>query len=195
MSAAAGQFEAPPDDVLEARRRAELLVPEAEVRSALDRISVTLSLRLVQSNPLLLVVMHGALPFAGALLPRLAFPLQVSYLHVGRYGETTQGGALRWLARPDCPVQGRSVLLLDDVLDRGTTLAELKRWCAQAGARETLCAVLVDKRVDGPRPAEADFVALTCPDRYLFGCGMDYRGYWRNLPAIYALPVDLERAP
>ena len=184
----------PPPEVLAARRRGELVASAAQVAAAVDRVSVRLSVDLCESNPLLLTVMHGALPFAGALLPRLDFPLEVGYLHVGRYRDSTRGGGLEWHARPDHDVAGRTVLLVDDVLDRGDTLAELVGWSREAGAARVLTAVLVDKQVGVERPVAADYVALTCPDRYLFGCGMDYRGYWRNLPAIYALPVELETA-
>jgi hypoxanthine phosphoribosyltransferase len=183
---------APPDDVLAARERAQLLVSAEEVIAAIDRLSIRLSLDLAESNPLLRTVMHGALPFAGALLPRLDFPLTIGYLHVGRYRDATRGGSLVWHAEPDYPLGGRTVLLVDDVLDRGQTLAELVRWAVGAGADPVLSAVLVDKQVDVARDIEADYVALRCPDRYLFGCGMDYRGYWRNLAAIYALPRELE---
>jgi hypoxanthine phosphoribosyltransferase len=178
--------------VLAARARAELLVDADAVAAAIDRLSIRLSLDLQASNPLLLVVMHGALPFAGALLPKLDFPLQVGYLHVGRYRVATRGGELVWHAEPHYLVGGNTVLLLDDVLDRGDTLAELVRWAAGAGAQQVLTAVLVDKQVHVERQVQADYAALTCPDRYLFGCGMDYRGYWRNLPAIYGLPPELE---
>jgi hypoxanthine phosphoribosyltransferase len=178
--------------VLAARRGAELLVSEADVRAAIDRLSVRLALRLRDANPWLLPVMHGALPFAGTLITGLNLPLQLGYLHVERYRETTRGGALHWISQPAYDLQDRTVVLVDDVLDRGETLAELVRWAQTAGAREVLTVVLVDKQVDGPRPVRADFAALSCPDRYLFGWGMDFRGYWRNLPAIYALPVDME---
>lgn len=184
-----------PADVLAARRRAELIVAAADVARAVDRVSVRLSLDYQEVDPLVLTVMHGALPFAGWLLGRLDFPLQVGYLHVGRYRHATRGGELQWHARPDYPVAGREVLILDDVLDRGTTLAALVDWAVAAGAARVATVVLVDKVVAVPRPLAADYVALRCPDRYLFGCGMDYRGYWRNLPAIYALPVDMEQAP
>lgn len=187
-----GTRRGPPAEVLAARQRAELLVSREEVEAAVDRVSVRLALRLADADPMVLVVMHGALPFAGALLPRLAFPLEVGYVHVSRYRNATAGGALVWHAQPALDIRDRTVLLVDDVLDRGETLAELVRWAEGAGAREVLSVVLVDKRVESPRPVQADFVALTCPDRYLFGCGMDFRGYWRNLPAIYALPADLE---
>ncbi len=185
---------APPPAVLAARRRAELLVSADEVRVAVDRVSVRLSLRLQEANPVLLAVMNGALPFAGMLLPRLNFPLEVGYLHVGRYRDATRGGELVWHARPTGDLDGRTVVLVDDVLDQGTTLAALLDWARAAGAAEVLSVVLVDKQVATARPVRADFVALQCPDRYLFGCGMDFQGYWRNLPDIHALPADLETA-
>jgi len=185
---------APPPAVLAARRAGELLVTEEQVRAAIDRLSVRLSLRLQAANPLILTVMTGGLPLAGALLPRLAFPLEVGYVHVGRYRDALRGAELVWHAEPGYHLAGRSVLLVDDVLDQGKTLAALVEWAHGQGAAEVFSAVLVDKQVDVARPVAADFVALTCPDRYLFGCGMDFRGYWRNLPAIYALPPEMERA-
>jgi hypoxanthine phosphoribosyltransferase len=190
----AGPRVPPPPAVLGARHRAELVVAESEVLAAIDRLSVRLALRLADANPWLLAVMHGALPFAGALTMRLNLPLELGYLHVERYRRGTRGGVLEWRSTPDYDLAGRTVLLVDDVLDRGETLAELVRWARAAGAREVLTVVLVDKQVDAERPVRADFAALECPDRYLFGWGMDYQGYWRNLPAIYALPDDLEGA-
>ena len=184
---------APPAEVLGARLRGQLLVNRTDVERAVDQLAVRLALEFGDANPWLLAVMHGALPFAGALLPRLGFPLQVGYLHVGRYRDATRGGELIWHAEPDYDLRGRVVLLVDDVLDRGDTLAALVRWATAAGAVAVKTVVLVDKLVDAQRPIAADFTALECPDRYLFGCGMDYRGYWRNLPDIYALPVDMER--
>lgn len=181
-----------PAHIEHARARAEVLVDTDAVRRAIDRVSIRVSLDLQAANPLLLVVMHGGLPFAGELIRRLAFPLEYGYLHVGRYGTATRGGELRWHAQPSYDLTGRTVLLVDDVLDRGTTLAALREWARAGGAGQVLTAVLVDKRSTGARTEQADYAALVCPDRYLFGCGMDYQGYWRNLPAIYALPDDLE---
>ena len=141
-------------------------------------------------NPLLVCVMHGAVPFAGTLLTRLQFPLEMTYVHVGRYGqETTGSDVLDWYARPRQSLAGRHVVFLDDILDQGHTLAALRDWALTEGADSVSTAVLVDKEIDGreQRPIAADFAALSCEDLFLFGCGMDYKGYWRNLPAIYAL--------
>jgi hypoxanthine phosphoribosyltransferase len=181
-----------PPAVLAARRRAEVLVSAEEVQRAIDRVAVRLALALHGTNPLVLVVMHGGLPYAGEILKRLSCPLELGYVHVSRYRGATRGGSLRWHHQPDYDLRQRTVLLLDDVLDQGETLAALCRWAEQGGAGRVLTTVLVDKQVEMPRSSTVDYAALTCPDRYLFGCGMDFRGYWRNLPAIYALPPDLE---
>ena len=179
-------------DVLTAGQRAEVIVDAATVSRAVDQTAVRVSLALKDANPLVLCVMHGGLPYCGWLLGRLHFALELGYVHVARYRYRTVGGALDWLASPVQSVAGRQVLIVDDVLDQGDTLAAVCEWAAAAGAAKVWSTVLTRKDVPGNRAVEVDFAALQCPDRYLIGCGMDYKGYWRNLPDIRALPQDLE---
>jgi hypoxanthine phosphoribosyltransferase len=181
-----------PPAVRRARREAELVVAPADVQRAIDQVAVRIALTLQDRNPLVLAVLHGGLPYAAELLKRFGFPLEVGYLHVGRYGGATHGGELRWHAQPDYGFAGRTVLVVDDILDRGETLAAIVEWVREAGAANVVTTVLVEKEIGASRPIAADFSALRCPDRYLFGCGMDYQGYWRNLPGIYALPKPME---
>ena len=88
---------------------------------------------------------------------------------------------------PGDDVKGRTVLLLDDILDEGITLAAVRDKCLEMGASRVLVAVLTEKLLDHPKPIQADYVGLQVPNRYVFGCGMDVNERWRNLPAIYAL--------
>lgn len=180
-----------PPEVLDARRRADLVVSAPDVSRAIDQVSVSITQALKHLDPLVLCVMNGGLPYCGWLMRRLHFPLQLSYVHVARYRDSTRGGHLDWLVKPNEPVAGRHLLIVDDVLDEGRTLQALCDW-ASVGAERVWSTVLVRKDVDANKTVDVDFVALQCPDRYLFGCGMDYHGYWRNLPAIYALPPALE---
>jgi hypoxanthine phosphoribosyltransferase len=168
---------------------ADLLADEAEVTAAIDRLAREISLRLQQSRPLLLTVMNGGLIFAGQLLPRLRFPLETGYLHATRYGHATSGGGIAWPVRPDFELSGRTVLLLDDILDEGVTLAAIADYCRAEGAAEVLTAVLVEKRHERKvAPGyRADFTGIETPDRFLFGYGLDYRGFWRNAPGIFAV--------
>ena len=141
--------------------------------------------------PVFLTVMHGALPFAGQLALELGargLDLQFDYLHATRYRGSNQGGELVWKHRPATALYGRRVLIADDILDEGHTLAEVRRWCIEQGANDVRIAAMTvkdhDRCVAGIR---ADYVGLHLPDRYVYGFGMDYHEQGRNLPAIYAL--------
>lgn len=168
-------------------RRAERIYSQQDVAAAYDRLAGAITKRLADSNPLVVAVMVGGLIPAGQLLPRLDFPLQMDYLHATRYHGDTQGGELQWLVRPSLSLQGRAVLLIDDILDEGVTLAAICAACRQAGAREVYTAVLLNKLHRRKSGLEADFVGLDVEDRYVFGCGMDYKDYLRNAPGIYAV--------
>ena len=184
-----------PAAVLEARRRAETVVDAAAVTRAIDRAAVRVTLALKDANPLVLCVMNGGLVYCGRLLARLHFPLEIAHVHLARYGHDTRGGPLRWIARPGHDLTGRQLLVVDDVVDDGDTLNAVRDWALGENAARVWTTVLVRKRSRRNQAVPVDFTGLECPDRYLFGCGMDYRGYWRNLPAIHALPEDLERPP
>lgn len=168
---------------------ADCLCPEAEVLAAITRMAHKITEKLGDRNPVLFCVMNGGLIFTGQLLTQLHFPLQAEYLHASRYRHETSGGRLEWKVEPNFDLRGRSVLILDDILDEGTTLLGIADWCATQGAREVLTAVLVEKdHTRKARPGlKGDFTGLVIEDRFLFGYGMDYKGYWRNAPGIYAV--------
>jgi hypoxanthine phosphoribosyltransferase len=159
----------------------------AEIQAALDRMAGEISARLSGKRPLVVTVMNGGLVFAGQLLPRLPFALDVSYVHVRRYGRETRGGELVWIAGPHDSVTGRSVLLLDDILDEGHTLLAIRSRFFELGASEVLLAAFAVKiRRELPK-VMADFTGIRVPDRFVFGFGMDVGGAWRNLPTVRAL--------
>lgn len=177
------------DEILRAREQADCLADEHEVEAALERMATAITARLANSNPLIYTVMNGGLILAGRILPRLPFPLEVAYLHATRYGHAIQGTLLDWRVRPTQDLRDRTVLVLDDILDEGHTLAAIIDYLKAEGAREVLSAVLVHKLHE--RKAfpgmRADITGLDIADRFLFGCGMDYKGYWRNASGIYAV--------
>lgn len=167
---------------------AELLHGKAEVEAALDQLAAAITVKLRDKNPLVLCLMIGAVIVVGKLLPRLNFPLQLEYVHATRYREKTTGGAMHWVRAPGESLHGRTVLLVDDILDEGVTLSALIEECRKAGATDIYTAVLVDKLIKKPRALkQADFTGLEIPDYYVFGYGMDYKGYLRNAPGIYAV--------
>ena len=169
---------------------AEVIYTAEEVAAAVSRVAAEITEKLGETNPLLLCVMSGGVPFTGQLMTQLLFPLELDYLHVTRYGQETTGGALSWRSAPWTSVKGRTVLVLDDILDEGLTLAAIIERMKELGAKDCYTAVATDKLNGKNKPIKADFVALTVPDRFVFGYGMDVRGAWRNLPAIYAVKED-----
>src|SRR5918992_1450334 len=158
-----------------------------EVQAAIRRVAGEIHERLSTAFPMVLAVMGGAVVFAGQLLPLLRFPLDFDYIHASRYGAATRGADVEWKVSPPGLVQGRTVLVLDDILDHGETMNAIRSRLLQLGAKEFYCAVLVEKILGMKKPIAADFVGLSIPDRFVFGCGMDAKGYWRNLPEIRAM--------
>lgn len=180
-------------EILAVRRHSSVIFASGAVEDAVTETASKLSRLLANENPLVLCVMKGGVPFTADLLMRFDFPLELDYVHVSRYRDRVRGTHVEWHGRPRTSLVERTVLIVDDVLDEGQTLVELLAWSAEQGAAHTLSAVLVAKDVARAQDARADFVALEAPDRYLYGRGMDYKGYWRNLPDIYAVDPEFLR--
>ena len=177
-------------NVAEARgllNSADVLFTADQVSAAVEKMAEDITALLGNSYPLVLSVMGGAVVFTGQLLPRLAFPLDFDYVHVSRYGDKLEGGNFHWSRAPQSSVEGRDVLILDDILDEGHTMAAIKQHVLDLGAKSCHTAVFANKLINKPKPLVADFVGLDVPNRYVFGYGMDAAGAWRNLDAIYAL--------
>lgn len=177
-------------DATEAQRtlhEADCLYTNDQVQVALDTMAADITKKLADRDPLILCVMTGGVIPAGHLLTRLNFPLQIDYIHATRYRGDTAGGRLHWIVRPTHPVKDRTILIIDDILDEGVTLNAIIESCWAEGAKEVFTAVLINKKHNRKEPVPVTFVGLETEDRYLFGYGMDYKGYLRNAPGIYAV--------
>lgn len=157
-----------------------------EVEAALDRMAADITNRIGDSNPLVLCVINGGIIATGKLLPRLNFPLMLDSIQASRYRNRTAGADIHWLFKPTTPLAGRTVLIVDDILDEGHTLHAIVDYCRSEGASAVYTAALFDKRLDAEKPLQADFVGLEVANHYLFGYGMDYKGYLRNADGVYA---------
>lgn len=183
-----------PAAIQEVFKHAICLHDEQTVEQALDTMAEAITEKIGDKNPILLCVLVGSVIPTGMLLPRLGFPLEVDYVHASRYRSSTKGYELEWIAKPRTSLKGRTVLVIDDILDGGITLAEIIKYCQAEGAQEVYSAVLVDKpkvREEGGL-LKADFTGLEVEDRYVFGYGLDYHEYLRNAPGIYAVSPEHE---
>ncbi|MCD8543142.1 MAG: hypoxanthine-guanine phosphoribosyltransferase [Gammaproteobacteria bacterium] len=164
----------------------------ADINLALDRMAKEMTPVLQDQQPVVITVLNGSVIPVGHLVTRLHFPLQLDYLHVTRYQGKMHGGQLHWLAEPRSSLEGRTVLIVEDILDEGITLAEIIRYVDARGAAKIYTAVVVDKKHARASGAvlNADFTGLHVDDLFLVGFGLDYEGYCRNLPGIYAVKND-----
>ena len=167
--------------------QSEVIHTKEAVDLAIETLALEIGESLGNEMPLVIAVMGGAVVFAGKLLPLLNFPLTFDFVQATRYHNQTQGKQLEWLVEPKNSVKDRTVLLLDDILDEGHTLKAIQEKCNAMGAKKVCIAVLVEKDLSKPKPIKANFVGLTVPNRYVFGCGMDVYGWWRNLAEIRTL--------
>jgi hypoxanthine phosphoribosyltransferase len=178
-------------------QNAEEIFDATEVQQAVTGVADQLNERFDvpgdDTFPLVLGVMGGAVVFVGNLLPQLRFPLEFDYIHVSRYGDDDQGGRVVWKVIPRPNVAGRTIIVLDDILDEGETLAHVKQRLLDMGAAEVIIAVFADKALKQSKPIKADIVGLTVPNKFVVGFGMDVYGYWRNLPGLWAIrPEELK---
>ena len=177
-----------PDEVRRVYASAECLYSEEQINTALAQMAERISAQLGGSNPVILCVMLGALVTAGKLITHLGFPLQVDYIHASRYRGNTRGGHTEWYKEPSISLAGRTVLIVDDILDEGHTLAAIIEYCQLQRVERVLSTVLVQKHHNRRHPEiEPDFYAFSVDDRYVFGFGMDYKNHLRNMPGIYAV--------
>jgi hypoxanthine phosphoribosyltransferase len=174
------------NEIKQIEQDAVLLHDEQAVEAALDKMAIEITHQLTDKNPLVLCVINGGIIATGKLLPRLKFPLTLDSIHASRYRNQTSGSEIHWLFKPSTPLKGRNVLIVDDILDEGHTLKALVDWCQQQAATSVYSAVLLDKDLGCEKPIQADFVGLQVANHYLFGYGMDYKGYLRNATGIYA---------
>ena len=177
------------DHIKQVMDEADCLYNEQQIEEAIRKMGLAITESMADQNPLVFCVMNGGLVLTGKLLTHMQFPLEASYIHATRYRDQLTGGRLEWKVRPSQKIEGRNVLIIDDILDEGHTLDAIVEFCEEEGAASVKTAVLIDKKHDRKAlpDMKASFTGLDIEDRYIFGYGLDYQGYWRNANGIFAL--------
>jgi hypoxanthine phosphoribosyltransferase len=165
-----------------------LLADKKQVEAAVEKMAAAVNAFYGDREIVLLIVMTGAVLPAAWLAAKLKMPLQMDFVHATRYSGQTAGGEVEFRVPPRLNLEGKDVLVVDDIFDIGLTLQMIERYCQTRGARTVNSAVLVrkihDRETTGEEPA---FVGMDIEDRYIFGCGMDIYEHWRHLDEIRAL--------
>ena len=168
-------------------RKSSVIYSEIEIKTVIKNIADQVNQTIKTDELYVLCVMNGALIFAGQLLPRLEKNIQYSYIHATRYAASLTGGPIHWLVKPPIDIEGKTVLILDDILDEGITLREIAATCLAMKAKAIFTAVLFDKEIAKEKSYLPNFIGLKVPNRFVFGYGLDCKGLGRNLPHLYAL--------
>lgn len=175
------------ESIKKVQSESDRLCDSNQLSDVLNTLARNITADLEDTNPLVLSVMTGGIIPTGHLLTRLTFPLQLDYIHATRYRGETSGGELHWIQEPSISLEGRTVLIVDDIYDEGITLLEIVKYCKEKGATDVRSVVLVNKVHNRKADYQPDYVGLDIEDRYLFGFGMDYKNYLRNVNAIHAV--------
>jgi len=172
----------------EVKDNSDLVFSASQIKTAIEKMGLVLELKIANKNAILLCVMNGGITTTADLLRCMDCDVRFDYLQVARYRDKTVGGSLHWLKEPQLSLEDQTVVLVDDIYDEGFTMEELVSYCKKHGAREVITAVLLLKRKSTPQvDLKPDIYGLEVNDRYVYGYGMDYKGYLRNVPAIYAI--------
>lgn len=168
---------------------AQLIYTPEQLQSAIQQLAASINQHHSQDTPHLITLMNGGLVFAGQLAPLLDFPMTMGYVHATRYRNQLHGSGIEWKVAADDQIKGRVLLLVDDIYDEGATLVEVKERLLEQEAKAVYTIVLLDKQHDRKIYPDytPDYVGLPCPDQYVFGYGLDYKGYWRNANGIFAI--------
>jgi len=182
-----------PEYINKVFEKSKLIITPEELQDSIDIMAKDMDKDLHDKNPILLTVMNGALFFAAELAQRLNFPLELDYCHATRYqGETAGSLVVNWIKQPSIDLAGRHIVVLDDILDGGITLKEVVHYCNNMGAKKTDTAVMLDKpaaRIEGGL-SKATYFGLEIPNDYVFGMGLDYHNYLRNVHGIYQVAPE-----
>ena len=167
---------------------AKVLYSKDDLEKAHNRLAEAISVDYHDKYPILLCVINGAIVPMAHLLVKLGFHLQIDTVHASRYhGEIEGESTLTWHTKPRESLKGRHVLIFDDILDQGLTLRGIVDYCEGEGAASVKTAVMVDKHIQrDPKGVKlADYTGITLEqDTFVIGYGLDYKGYFRNLPEI-----------
>lgn len=170
------------------RDNSDLIYDASQIARAVENMGLQLASKVKDKNAILICVMNGGIILTSDLMRAIGIDVRLDYLQVARYRDKTVGGSLHWLKEPQLSLEGQTVVIVDDIYDEGYTMEELVSYCDKHGAKEVITTVLLYKQKSSQQVGnKPDIHGLQVTDRYVYGYGMDYKGYLRNIPAIYAI--------
>ncbi|MEK5141298.1 hypoxanthine phosphoribosyltransferase [Paenibacillus sp. FSL M7-0134] len=170
----------------------EILISEEEIQSKIKELGAQLSVKYEGKNPLVICVLKGAFIFMADLVKSITVPLELDFMAVSSYGASTKSsGIIKIIKDLDASVEGRDVLIVEDIIDSGLTLTHLIELLKNRNANSVCVVTLFDKPARRTVNLEADYTGFTLPDAFVVGYGLDYAEHYRNLPYIGVLKPEI----
>ena len=168
----------------------KVLVAEEDIRRRVDELGKEITRDYAGMQPIAVCVLRGAIPFYADLIRRIDLPVTVDTITVSSYGSGTVSGKLKVITDMRTSVEGRDVLLVDDVIDSGRTSVALIEMLKERGAKSVKTCALLDKPSRRVVDIKGDYVGFAIPDEFVVGYGLDWNEKFRNLPHVYTLKEE-----
>jgi hypoxanthine phosphoribosyltransferase len=173
---------------MSSQAKLQVLVSRAELKSTVDKLAADITRDYHDKNPILLGILKGVFVFMSDLVRRLDFPLEIEFVRLSSYGSGREtSGKVKMVQGPELNIEGRHVLVVEDIIDTGVTLAFLLDYLKKEKPASLKLCALLDKPARRRTPLKIDYLGLTVPDKFLVGYGLDCDEKYRNLPDICIL--------
>ncbi|MFC3750560.1 hypoxanthine phosphoribosyltransferase [Paenibacillus sp. GCM10012306] len=170
----------------------EVLISEEEIQQRIKELGTVLSKEYAGRNPLVICVLKGAFIFMADLVKVITVPLEMDFMAVSSYGASTKSsGVVKIIKDLDVSVEGRDVLIVEDIIDSGLTLSYLIELLRNRNAKSVAVVTLFDKPAGRTVNLEAEYTGFVLPDEFIVGYGLDYAERYRNLPYVGVLKPEI----
>ena len=168
-----------------------VLVSEEQLKQRIGEVAAEISRDYAGKCPILVGVLNGVVPFYAAMTQAITIPMVVDFMTVKSYEGTNSTGILNIRKDLDHDIEGRHVLILEDILDSGVTLTKIKELFSERNPASVKICTMLDKPEGRTNALEADYVCFTVPNAFVVGMGLDYDDYYRNLPFVGVLKPEV----
>ncbi len=165
-------------------------IPAEELNKKVQNVAEKINEDIKGKDPLFLCILNGAFVFASDLLKKIKTPCQISFVKMASYEGTKTTENVKTLIGLNDELQGRTVIVVEDIVDTGITMEHIIAVLQEAGVAEIKIATLFFKPDSFHRDYKVDYIGMSIPNDFIVGYGLDYDGYGRNLPHIYSLVTE-----